>query len=194
MKKIVFSLLMCISFLGFVSILKAQPSCPSSNWTGPTGWTYSLPGGCGITVWWCDSADVSFIEEIDISGDTSACTDYGNILLSADSAVQAYPLRSMPLCSDGTTISHSVWQAYCWSPQIATTNARQLLPCSMSSWTGFCVKTCQLCRTFGARGNIIVVTSNCSYSSIGFPPDCEIQPPAPALWQPGHCYIANCPN
>lgn len=97
-----------------------QVTCPP-GWIGPVGWSYTMWCGTGITVWFCDSlntatnTDRRLIEQIDITSDSSGCTDDIAIIWSADSAVMDYPLGP-PFC--GTTspgyLITSVMQASRW--------------------------------------------------------------------------------
>lgn len=176
-------------------------ACPT-GWTGPTGWSYTAPGGCNVTVWFCDSLDAAnkindrMIEEIDIS-DTNNCTDDIAIIWSADSAVMDYPLGA-PYC--GTTnppyTIQTVFQASCWSAILPLPGQpwKDLLPCQQESFVGWCLYTCNVCRIASGPDEGQIQTSNCSVTSKGFPKSCELPPPG-NNFAFGHCYVVGCnPN
>ena len=153
--------------------------------------------GTGITVWWCDTmnnatnTDTRLIEEIDITSDSSGCTDDIAIIWSADSAMMDYPL-GLPFCGSnpGYQIT-SVMQACCWNPAYIIPGEKSLLPCVTVNYEGYCVYTCHVCKDPSSG---LLETSNCSTTSIGFPPSCALPPPG-NNFSLNQCYVVGCnPN
>jgi hypothetical protein len=182
-----------ISFLASLpEVSRAQVTCPT-GWSGPTSWAYTMWCGTGITVWWCDSlnnstnTDRRLIEEIDIASDSSGCTDDIAIIWSADSAVMDYPLGPHICGTSGSGYNiQSVMQACCWSPAYIP-GQKSLLPCATENFEGYCVYTCDVCRTLSGG----IVTTNCSTTTIGFPPSCALPPPG-NNFSLSQCYVVGC--